>query len=176
MIETREDLFRALVEDHGAHPRHTEAPEPAHARADGHNPMCGDRVALTLRFAADGATIDACGCRTRGCAICTASASVLAGLVAGRTRAEALAAFTAFRDACVGGGALAETPGLDADQREALEAFTVIHASPLRVKCATLPWHTLAAALTGAGESQHDLKVAPAQEAAPASASPGTPP
>lgn len=165
MLGSREELFRALVEDHGAHPRHAEALDHADARAEGHNPMCGDRVALTLRYAEDGDTIAACGCRTRGCAICTASASVLAGLVAGRTRDEAEAAFTAFRRACVSGATMEETPGLEPEQREALEAFTVIHDSPLRVKCVTLPWHTLHAALTGAVESTHDLKVAPSREA-----------
>lgn len=164
MLESRKELFRALVEDHGAHPRHAVTLEPADARADGHNPMCGDRLTLTLRYATDGTTIDSCACHTRGCAICTASASVLAGLVTGRTREEAVAVFSAFRDACVSGEPLSETPGLALEQREALEAFAVIHESPLRVKCATLPWHVLNAALTGAGEKAHDLKVTPARE------------
>lgn len=166
MLETPEELFRALVEDHGAHPRHAQALDPADARADGHNPMCGDRVALTLRYAeADPSTIADCACRTRGCAICTASASILAGLVRGKDKAAADALFIAFRDACVSGEPLADTPMLDAEEREALEALTIIHASPLRVKCVTLPWHTLHAALTGATEKQHDLKVGPAREA-----------
>lgn len=166
MLDDREALFRALIEDHGTHPRHTVAPEPADARAEGHNPMCGDRVALALSFAPDAPdTIAACGCRARGCAICTASASLLAGLVQGRTRAEAASLFTAFRDACVSGGAMAATPCLAAEEREVLEALTLIHASPLRVKCVTLPWHTLNAALTGASEKAHDLKVGPAREA-----------
>lgn len=166
MLETPEELFRALVEDHGAHPRHSQPLDPADARADGHNPMCGDRVSLTLRYDAAGSdTIVECGCRTRGCAICTASASILAGLVRGKTRAAADALFSAFRDACVSGEPLGDTPMLDADERDALEALAVIHASPLRVKCVTLPWHTLHAALTGASEKQHDLRINPVREA-----------
>lgn len=165
MLEDREALFRALIEDHGTHPRHTQALEPADARADGHNPLCGDRVALTLRFAADAPdTIAACGCRARGCAICTASASLLAGLVEGRTRAQAVDLFHAFRDACVSGEPLAATPALAPEDREVLEALTIIHASPLRVKCVTLPWHTLNAALTGTVEAAHDLKTSAVRE------------
>jgi len=147
------------------HPRHTAALEPADASARGHNPMCGDRVSLTLRYAGDGETIDDCACRTKGCAICTASASVLTGMVRGQGRAQAAALFRIFRDACVSGDPMEETPMLSTDQRETLEALTLIHASPLRVKCITLPWHTLNAALTGAGESAHDLKVSAAPEA-----------
>lgn len=166
MLDDREALFRALIEDHGSHPRHASALDPADARADGHNPMCGDRVSLTLRFSPDAPdTIAACGCRARGCAICTASASLLAGLVEGRTRRQAAALFATFRDACVSGEPLGETPGLAAEERDILDALTVIHASPLRVKCVTLPWHTLNAALTGATEQAHDLKVGPAREA-----------
>lgn len=166
MLETREELFRALVEDHGAHPRHAHPLDPSDARADGHNPMCGDRVALTVRYEdAASSVIADCACRTRGCAICTASASILAGIVRGKTADEAEALFAAFRDACVSGAPLADTPMLEPEEREALAALTLIHDSPLRVKCVTLPWHTLHAALTGTSEKQHDLKVAPAREA-----------
>lgn len=165
MLDDREALFRALIEDHGSHPRHSDPLEPADARADGHNPLCGDRVALALRLAADDSIAD-CSCRARGCAICTASASLLTDLVRGLRRADAVALVEAFRTACVSGEALAATPYLDDAGREVVAALTIIHASPLRVKCVTLPWHALKAALTGASERSHDLRVAPAGETA----------
>lgn len=163
MLDDREALFRALIEDHGSHPRHGDPLEPADARADGHNPLCGDRVALAVRLSAD--TITACSCRARGCAICTASGSLLTDLVRGLRRAEAVALIEAFRAACVSGNPLAATPYLGEAQRETLDALAIIHSSPLRVKCVTLPWHALNAALTGASERTHDLRVAPAGEA-----------
>jgi nitrogen fixation NifU-like protein len=86
-----EDLYREVILDHYKHPRNYGLLEPSDARAEGQNPLCGDEVTVSIRFGADGETIEAIGFEGRGCAISQAATSMLTDLVKGRTAAEVAA-------------------------------------------------------------------------------------
>lgn len=146
MIDLRE-LYQDIILDHGRHPRNFRAlAEPTHT-ARGHNPLCGDRVTVYLALAGD--RIADLGFEGRGCAISTAAASLMTEVLKGRTVAEAEALFRHFH-ARVTGGAETELPAALAEEMERLEPLTGVKDYPARVKCATLPWHALEAALKGA--------------------------
>jgi len=134
------DLYQEIILDHYRTPRNLRAPAGANRTADGHNPLCGDRVRVRLRVA-DGVIEDA-GFEGAGCAISTASASLMTEAVKGKTVAEAEALFQAFR-ALVTGDSAGST---DADLGK-LEALAGVRDYPIRIKCATLAWHTLESAL-----------------------------
>src|SRR5262249_14241027 len=108
---------------------------------EGYNPLCGDRFTVFLRL--DGDVVEDVSFQGKGCAVSTASASIMTQLVKGRTRAEAETLFTLFHDLLTG--------TLDAEAEperfDKLIAFKDVPKYPMRVKCATLPWHTLRAAL-----------------------------
>jgi len=145
-----DELYREVVLDHHRHPR-GRAPLPrVDARAHGFNPVCGDEVVLSL--ALDGERIAGVQVAGRGCAICTASGSIMAEMVPGRTVAEAATTSEAFRSVMHGSPAPA---GVDLGDLEALEG---VQKFAVRVKCAMLPWVTLADAVrawrSGAGESE----------------------
>lgn len=137
------DLYQEVILDHSKRPRNFGAlPEASH-HAHGHNPLCGDKltVFLTLR---DGRVADI-RFEGSGCAISTASASLMTEAVKGRTEAELRHMFDRFHtgmtapDEAGAAEALAELGKL--------AAFTGVREFPIRIKCATLPWHTLVAAL-----------------------------
>ena len=134
-----DELYREVVLDHHRHPRGRAPLERVDARAHGFNPVCGDEVVLSL--ALDGETIAGVQVQGRGCAICTASGSIMAETVPGRTVAEAQATSEVFRTVMHGG-----TPpeGVDLGDLEALEG---VKKFAVRVKCAMLPWVTLADAV-----------------------------
>jgi nitrogen fixation protein NifU and related proteins len=134
-----DELYREVVLDHHRKPR-GRAPLPrVDARAHGFNPVCGDEVRLALSL--DGGRITGVEVQGRGCAICTASGSIMAELVPGRTEEEAEHLSEAFRAVMHGQPAPA---GEDIGDLEALEG---VQKFPVRVKCALLPWVTLADAL-----------------------------
>jgi nitrogen fixation NifU-like protein len=146
MMDLRE-LYQDIILDHGRHPRNFRAiAEPTHT-ARGHNPLCGDRV--TVYLALDGDRIADVSFEGRGCAISTAAASLMTEVLKGKTVAEAEALFAHFRARVTGG---AETPLPEAltEDMERLEPLTGVKDYPARVKCATLSWHALEAALQGA--------------------------
>src|SRR5690606_19134687 len=122
-------------------------------RAEGHNPLCGDRLDLTL--ALDGERIDAIAFRGESCAICKASASMMTQAVKGRTRPEAESLVSQFRDMTTGKLEPGDAPALGR-----LAIFAGVRELPARVKCAVLPWHTLHAAInavpTVSTEAQDD--------------------
>ena len=133
------DLYRDVILDHNRHPRNFGGLEPADASAEGFNPMCGDRLTLRLRLADD--KIDEIRFEGQGCAISTASASLMTEAVKGKTRAQALKLFADIHalltdDAATGGEDLGK-----------LAALSGVREYPARVKCASLCWHTLASAL-----------------------------
>lgn len=135
-----QDLYQELIVDHGRSPRNKgRVVEPTHA-AEGTNPLCGDEVYLTLRIV-DGVIEDAQfeGC---GCAVSTASASLLTEQVKGKTVEEAQSLFNDLRDCIVS----KKSPENDLGP---LEALVPIREYPMRVKCVTLAWHTLISALKG---------------------------
>jgi nitrogen fixation NifU-like protein len=141
MSELRE-LYQEVIFDHNRHPRNFGRPEGANRKAEGYNPLCGDRVTVYLRVE-DGVIRDA-AFEGSGCAISTASASLMTEALKGKTEAEAERVFEGFHDMVAGSGARIELGKL--------EVLSGVREFPMRVKCATLAWHTLSAALKGAGE------------------------
>ena len=148
------DLYQDVILDHGRRPRHGHRLAVFDASAKGDNPMCGDRVEVFVRHAADG-TIAETGFEARGCAISIASADLMAETIAGRAPADARALFAAFRDMARTGACPACEASL-AEPLERLAPLAGVHEYPSRVKCATLPWHALIAALDGAKEASSE--------------------
>ena len=137
------DLYQDIILDHGRHPRNFRAQaKPSHF-AHGHNPLCGDRVTVYLTL--DGDRIEDVSFEGRGCAISTASASLMTEILKGKTLGEAEALFKGFHAKVTGGSAATPEP-LEEDM-DRLEPLTGVKAYPARVKCATLAWHAFEAAL-----------------------------
>ena len=133
------DLYRDVILDHNRRPRNFGALESADASVEGFNPMCGDR--LTVRLRMDDEKISDIRFEGQGCAISTASASLMTEAVKGRTRVEALRLFDRIHELLTDDAAPA------ADGLGKLAALSGVRAYPARVKCASLCWHTLASAL-----------------------------
>jgi nitrogen fixation protein NifU and related proteins len=138
------ELYREVILDHNRHPRNFGRLEPADASADGHNPLCGDRLTVTLRLAGD--VVDELKFEGNGCAISVASASLMSEAVRGRTRAQVAELFDHVHVALTQVDAPAD-PSLGK-----LAALSGVREFPARVKCASLCWHTLNAALASAGQ------------------------
>lgn len=137
------DLYQDVILDHNRRPRNFGALEGANRSAQGHNPLCGDEIDVTLEVR-DG-VVEGIAFQGSGCAISTASASLMTEAVKGKTVAEAEALFEHFHTLLTGDGEPGEELGK-------LAAFAGVREFPMRVKCATLAWHTLHAALAGGGE------------------------
>ncbi len=133
------DLYQEVILDHYKKPRNFGTLEGATGAAQGDNPLCGDRLALQVKLSGD--RIDDLRFRGSGCAISTASASLMTEAVKGKTKAEAMGIFERFHPMVTGRGG-----GNDLGK---LEVFSGVSEFPVRVKCATLAWHTLRAALEG---------------------------
>ena len=142
------DLYQEVILDHGRKPRHATRLESFDTTAKGDNPMCGDRVQVWLKYAPDHSIADA-GFEARGCAISIASADLMAETVRGRSPADTKALFAAFRD-MVRTGNCPECDAALAEPLERLKPLSGVHEYPSRVKCATLAWHALNAALEAA--------------------------
>jgi nitrogen fixation NifU-like protein len=138
------DLYRDVILDHNRRPRNFGPLETADATAEGFNPLCGDRLTLRLNLADD--TIRDIRFEGQGCAISTASASLMTEAVKGKTRGEALALFGRVHKLLTDDAAGAEDLGK-------LAALSGVREYPARVKCASLCWHTLASALEAAPSS-----------------------
>ena len=139
------DLYQEVILDHGRRPHNFGALADANRRAEGFNPLCGDKITLYLRTR-DG-VIEDVRFEGAGCAISTASASLMSDALKGRTEAEAEALFDGFH-ALVTGHAEPGT-GRGGVPLGKLEVLGGVAEFPTRVKCATLAWHTLLAALHG---------------------------
>jgi nitrogen fixation protein NifU and related proteins len=133
------DLYRDVILDHNRRPRNFGGLDPADASVEGFNPMCGDR--LTLRLQLNNDTISDIRFEGQGCAISTASASLMTEAVKGKTRLEALQLFERVHTLLTNDAAPA------ADELGKLAALSGVREYPARVKCASLCWHTLASAL-----------------------------
>lgn len=144
MSELRE-LYQSTILDHNKQPRNFRAPQQANRQAVGHNPLCGDEITVFLQLQDD--VVADVGFQGSGCAISTASASMMTQAVKGRPVAEALQLFDSFQR-MVTGEAGADA-GAKPMQMGKLAAFAGVREYPMRVKCATLAWHTLRAAATG---------------------------
>ncbi|MDP6515265.1 MAG: SUF system NifU family Fe-S cluster assembly protein [Alphaproteobacteria bacterium] len=146
------DLYQEVILDHNRSPRNFGALPQCDRKAAGHNPLCGDVVTVYLTIA-DGRVSDL-RFEGKGCAISVASASIMTELIKGRTVAEARAVFARFRGVVTDAEDAGETPDqtLD-DDLDKLQVLSGVREFPMRVKCATLAWHTLAAALDDKGET-----------------------
>ena len=141
MMDLRE-LYQDIILDHGRHPRNFRKIEhPTHS-AQGHNPLCGDRVTMYLKVDANDRIADI-AFEGKGCAISQASASLMTDMIVGRTVAEAEKLMGGFLNLVKG----EEVEGLNEDDRERLDVMAGVSAFPMRVKCATLAWHTMKSAL-----------------------------
>jgi nitrogen fixation protein NifU and related proteins len=136
------DLYRDVILDHNRQPRNFGPLDPADASIEGFNPMCGDRLTLRLRMA-DGAISDI-RFEGQGCAISTASASLMTEAVKGKTREQALQLFNSVHDL------LTDDAAPTGEELGKLAALSGVREYPARVKCASLCWHTLASALKAA--------------------------
>jgi len=133
-------LYQEVILDHNRKPRNWGSLAHASHRAEGHNPLCGDHLKLTLDMPND--RIDAIAFEGESCAICKASASMMTAAVKGRTRDDAERLIQEFRDMATGKLDLAR----EAHHLGRLAVFAGVRDLPTRVKCAILPWHTLHAA------------------------------
>jgi len=143
MSDLRE-LYQEVILDHHKRPRNFHKLEDANRHAEGFNPLCGDKIQLYLRVE-DGIVRDA-GFEGSGCAISTASASLMTEMLKGKTEAESEALFEKFHD-LVTGRSMPDSASLGK-----LAVFSGVREYPVRVKCAVLAWHTLRAALQGSLE------------------------
>jgi nitrogen fixation protein NifU and related proteins len=143
MTSDLEALYRDVILDHNKRPRNHRVLE-AGCKAEGSNPLCGDRLTVYLRI--DDGTITDAAFQGFGCAIAMASASLMTECVKGKTPAEAEALFDRFLQMIT---APAEAPVADLGD---LSAFAGVRRFPVRVKCATLPWRALRAAAARRGE------------------------
>lgn len=138
------DLYQEVILDHSKRPRNFGELAGANRRAEGYNPLCGDRETVYVKLEDD--VLEDVGFRGAGCAISTASASMMTDSVKGKTRAEAEKLFERFHDLITGRDGETEKAGPELGK---LTVFSGVREFPIRVKCATLPWHTLKAALAG---------------------------
>jgi nitrogen fixation NifU-like protein len=143
------DLYQDVILDHGRKPRNFRRLDHATHTARGDNPMCGDRMELFL--AMEQGVIAEAGFQGRGCAISIASGSLMTETIKGRTPDEARALGEHFR-ALAMTGICPACEGALAEAMERLTPLSGVHEFPSRVKCATLAWHTLNAALDGGGK------------------------
>lgn len=159
MQDDLRDLYQEVILDHGKNPRNHRHPEDATHHARGDNPMCGDRVEVFVRLDGDGRIQDA-AFLGRGCAISQASASMMTELVTGKTVDQAKALFRGFHALCTDGhGDLSPAVGtgeVEPADIERLEVMSGVRQFPMRVKCATLAWHTLVAAVDGEGRASSE--------------------
>lgn len=141
MSELR-DLYQEVILDHNKRPRNFGALPDATRHADGHNPLCGDQISVSVKL--NGDVIEDIRFEGQGCAISKASASMMTAELKGKTLAEAESIFGVFHEMVAGPQELEE------DEIEALgklAVFSGVREYPARVKCASLAWHTLHAAL-----------------------------
>lgn len=131
------ELYQEVILDHSRHPRHHGVLADASHKAEGYNPLCGDRVTVYLKLDADNRVADI-KFEGKGCAISQASASMMTDMLKGRSQAEAEKLMTGFLHLVKG----EDASDLPEDDRERLEVMGGISEFPMRVKCATLAWHT----------------------------------
>ena len=137
------DLYQEIILDHYKKPRNAGRLEEPTCSASGDNPLCGDKISVTVKKA--GNKVEDIRWNGAGCAISTASASLMSEAIKGKSLSEIDALFGRFHDMVTGKGS---SEGL-----EKLEVFSGVSEYPVRVKCASLAWHTLKAALEGKNDT-----------------------
>jgi len=141
------DLYQEMLLDHHKRPRNYGKLDGANRRAQGYNPLCGDKVTVYLLLRGD--VIENIAFEGSGCAICTASSSLMTELLKGKNLGEAETIFGVFHDL------VTSDPDSDVDAKALgkLAIFAGVREFPVRIKCATLAWHTMRAALTESDQS-----------------------
>jgi nitrogen fixation NifU-like protein len=145
MTQELRELYQEMILEHNKRPRNFRVPEEHNHKAEGYNPLCGDRLTLYLRV--DKGVLRDVGFQGKGCAISKASASMMTMAVVGKTKEETEALFEKFHKMLAG-----EITPVEKAALGKLEVFGGVREFPTRVKCATLAWHTLRAAIEGAAE------------------------
>jgi nitrogen fixation NifU-like protein len=145
MSELR-DLYQEVILDHAKRPRNFGRPDHFDHEAHGHNPLCGDKIDVFLILGKDDRVEDI-RFEGRGCAISMASASLMTELLKGKTEAEAKRLFEKFHEMVTHEESGETLPDAAPDDLERLQVLAGVRQFPMRVKCATLPWHTFNAAL-----------------------------
>lgn len=138
MSDDLNELYQQVILDHSRAPRNYRPLADANHKAEGHNPLCGDRVTVYLRM--EGDVIQELGFQGSGCAISKAAASMMTSFLKGKTRQEAQLIFQKFRS-------MVTTGEVEQDSIGKLSVFAGVNRFPARVKCAILPWHAMVAAL-----------------------------
>jgi nitrogen fixation NifU-like protein len=138
------ELYQEVILDHSKRPRNLRGMKEATGQANGHNPLCGDRVTVFLRV--EGDVVRDVSFEGSGCSISTASASMMTDALKGKTTAEAKALFARFHDLVTADPSKAAAASAELGK---LAVFAGVHEFPMRVKCASLAWHTMKAALEG---------------------------
>jgi nitrogen fixation NifU-like protein len=142
-------LYQEVILDHGKNPRNFRHPDDAPLEAHGNNPLCGDKLTVYVRIG-DGEKIEDAAFEGRGCAISIASASMMTGILRGRTVGEMERLFGAFHTMCTGDGEIDAAAAEEfEDDIDKLRVLSGVKQFPMRVKCATLAWHTINAAILG---------------------------
>ncbi len=144
-----DELYQSIILDHNRRPRNFRVMDDASAHAEGKNPLCGDQLTIWLKL--DGNTISDVSFQGSGCAISKASASLMTAAIKGKTRAEAEELFSKFH------GVVTGAHPEHAEALGSLKALGGVSRFPLRVKCASLAWHAMHAAL-----EQHEGDAVPA--------------
>jgi nitrogen fixation protein NifU and related proteins len=139
-----QSLYQSIILDHNRRPKNYGTLDGATNRAEGRNPLCGDEVAVELKV--EGDTIADVRFTAAGCAVSRAAASIMTQAVKGKTRDEAERLFERFHDLVT--GKLSLSPA-EARAMGEMAAFSGVSKFPIRVKCASMPWHTLRKALQG---------------------------
>ncbi|HYD32208.1 MAG TPA: SUF system NifU family Fe-S cluster assembly protein [Azospirillaceae bacterium] len=147
MLDELRELYQEVILDHGKNPRNFRHPDDANRHAHGDNPMCGDQIDVFLKIDADGRITDV-AFQGKGCAISTASASMMTEVMLGKTEAQARLLFENFHEMCTKDDPHVHE-GVDEDAMERLQVLSGVRQFPMRVKCATLAWHTMQAAVEG---------------------------
>lgn len=160
MTDSRQ-LYQEVILDHNRKPRNWGALADATHRAEGVNPLCGDRLQLGVKL--NGDAVEAIAFEGESCAICKASASMMTTVVKGKARADAEDLIREFRDMATG----KLDPAKETHHLGRLTVFAGVRDLPTRVKCAILPWHTLHAAFNSLGTTSTESDDDPMHEPAP---------
>ena len=146
MLDQIRDLYQEVVFDHNRNPRNFRVMADANRKIEGFNPLCGDRITLYVKI--NRGVIEDVSFQGSGCAISTASASLMTEIVRGQTESEAHHLFELFHRITTG-----REESANLEELGKLAVLAGVRAYPARVKCATLAWHSLAAAMKNQGES-----------------------
>jgi nitrogen fixation NifU-like protein len=141
------ELYQEVILDHNKRPRNFRVPDPVNRRAEGYNPLCGDKITVFLYI--DGNVIRDLGFQGTGCAISKASASMMTDALKGKSLEEADEFFGKFHTMLTAPA----TSEVEMDALGKLAVLSGVREYPMRVKCASLAWHTLKAAM----QAEHDV-------------------